>query len=109
MTLFKKGEWKKKRDKRKQVKELKRQRLETFKKRVANCKVEDLNKYIEGIENNGFSQKEIKKILIFLLLKRKDLDNKTLDRIKEIGKKNNITNVEYLVFEYIYLKDQKQL
>jgi len=90
----------KKRERNKEIKKMRKEKFEGYKKRLKTCRIEELTIYLEQIENNGFSPKEIKKMIESVLIARKDLDKEQLDRIREIGERNKINDIDYLIFEY---------
>lgn len=107
MSLSKK--WIVERKKKREIKRMRKEIIKSVQKRVIDYPLENLPQLLENIKTNGFSPKEIRRIIIFLLSKRKDLNKDILDKIKEIGKENNILDIEYLIFEYKYFKEQESL
>jgi len=106
--LFSK-KWFAEREKKKEIKRLKKEKFESFKRRITECPLENLSHHLENIKNNGFSQKEVKKIIVFVLSVRNDLRKEDLEKIKKIGEENNISEIKYLIFEYNYVRKEKHI
>lgn len=88
---------------RREIRKIKRKRLKGYKERLKNCPLDEFNKLLAQIENDGFSSfspREIEKIIVSVLLARKDLNEKHLKKIREIGERNGNKGVDYLIYEY---------